>query len=88
MQRAVPSRRCQDGKQAEPAHYITSSPGPKRGATDAPDTGEHVGSPGDAREGIMILVKPDDQVLDYYRYQKKMVEALKDVYRYELWRKK
>jgi len=36
----------------------------------------------------MILFKVDDQVLDYYRYQKKMVEALKDVNRYEMWRRK
>ena len=35
-----------------------------------------------------ILVQPDDQVLDYYRYQKKLVEALKDVNRYETWRRK
>ena len=36
----------------------------------------------------MILFKVDDQVLDYYRYQKKMVEALEDVNRYQMWRRK
>jgi len=35
-----------------------------------------------------ILVQPDDQVLDYYRYQKKMGASLKDVTRYEQWRRK
>jgi len=39
----------------------------------------------------MILVKPDDQVLDYYSYQKKMKEVIKDVERffgfYENWRR-
>jgi hypothetical protein len=37
---------------------------------------------------MIVFFKVDDQVLDYYRYQKKMVEALKDVSRYDLWRKK
>lgn len=35
-----------------------------------------------------MIFFPDDQVLEYLRYQKKIAAALKDVYRYDLWRRK